>query len=202
MTAVDIVRFLARQPAFWALSFEIYAPRSGSARQAIAAGADPAPLLLDVGHYGLTLIRSRSEVDGFLDGHRPLAGEVLALNSSVLCSGGASAHLLLLDFAVPVSPEAQAELVHMLTFCGWLGWLLVSGASYHFIGREPMPLDDWRRAMARALLIPGIDYRCTGHALHGERGAVRLTTCPAKPTEPHVVAALGGRRVAELLAHP
>lgn len=144
--------------------------------------------------YGQTVPVPAGQVAAFLDRPGVADDQVLALNSSMIRSGGNGAELLLLDFAVPVSPEAQAELLHMLTHCGWAGWLLVSGASYHFIGREPMSLERWRRAMARALLIPGIDYRCTGHALYGDRGAVRLTTCPAKPTEPYVVGVLPGAR--------
>jgi len=133
-------------------------------------------------------------LSAFLDQPGLGADQVLALNSSMLRSGGVGAELLLLDFSVSPSDDAQAELLHMLAHCGWAGWLLVSGASYHFLGREPMSLPKWRRAMARALLIPGIDYRCTGHALYGERGAVRLTTCPAKPTEPYAVGVLPGGR--------
>ena len=117
-------------------------------------------------------------------------GCVLALGSRVLIPDRHSARLLLLDFAVPCSPEAQTETAACLRACGWRGWLLCSGASYHFIGRDLMGFGEWTKAMAQALLIPGIDVRYMGHSLHRSSGAMRLTTCPLKPTESYVVEVL------------
>lgn len=192
--ARDVIDALSRSPQIAGLTFNLYAPRSGRARAAIARGEDPAVWLLDVATYGDYRQLATEEVSGWLmtmglsmDSTR----QALALGSQVRLADGRPANLLLLDFTVPPSPAAQAEIVHMLKHCGWRGWLLMSGASYHFVGADPMLLDDWRRAMARAQLIPGIDVRYMAHSLYNDQGGIRFTVCPVKPLMPYVVAELG-----------
>ena len=192
--ARDVIDALSKSPLIAGLTFNLYAPRSGRARAAIARGEDAAVWLLDVATYGDYRQVATAELPGWLtimglsmDSTR----QALALGSQVRLADGRPANLLLLDFTVPPSPAAQAELVHMIGHCGWRGWLLMSGASYHFIGADPMPLEDWRRAMARAQLIPGIDVRYMAHSLYNDQGGIRFTVCPVKPLMPYVVAELG-----------
>lgn len=187
LTASTLVAQLAAAPdAPPFFLFVRYRPQSGAARRAIAGGADPVPLLTDIQRYGGMATVAVEDVAGFLA--MPEAPEEV----TALCSPlpGTGRQRLLLDFSAPISDRNEDELCRYVRHCGWKGWLLVSGASYHFIGRDPMPLNAWRRAMARALLIPGIDHRFMGHALHNEEGAVRLTTCPVKPHTPYVIAVL------------
>lgn len=186
-TAIDVFLALAELMPRQIFTTIYYQPRSGAVARARAAGLPLAPILLDVSPdapegrvpaHEVALFMGRLELD---------PGEVVGLGSRLWWGGG---DLLLLDFAVPPSPAAQAELVECIQHAGWSGWLLESGVSYHFIGRTVMGPAVWRREMARALLIPGIDVRYMGHALHREMGAVRLTACPLKPTVPFVVAVL------------
>lgn len=189
-TAQDLLRTLAILYPTARFMISRYRPQSGAARRAIAAGADPAPLLLDVALAGEFHFVGAEHLSEIVTRFQCREDEVLALCSRVATDqhGG---HLLLLDFAVPPSNEAQAEIERMIGHCDWRGWLLMSGASYHFIGSELFHTTDWRRQMARALLIPGIDHRCSAHALWNGFGGIRVTTCPMKPTLPYVVAEFG-----------
>lgn len=187
ITATDVFLALAELMPRQIFTTIYYQPRSGAVARARAAGLPLAPILLDVSPDAPEGRVPAHEVALFMGRLRLGPGEVVALGSRLWWGGG---HLLLLDFAIPCSTQAQDELVGYLQECGWRGWLLESGASYHFIGAAPMDPPAWRREMARALLVPGIDVRYMGHALHREMGAVRLTACPLKPTVPFVVAVL------------
>lgn len=117
--------------------------------------------------------------------------EVIVLDSRVCVPVDGTRWLTILDFAAPPSPVAQAEIVRELNALGWSGLLLLSGASYLFIGAELTDFGSWRRRMAQALLVPGIDYRYIGHCLLRGAGGARLTTCTRKPHTPRVVAVIG-----------
>lgn len=114
--------------------------------------------------------------------------EVLCFTSSVSVVGHGLRHLLLLDFRVPVSVEAQRDLERHLTALGWHGLLAVTGSSYHFLGVEALVPRTWEQRMHQSLLIPGIDWRYIGHSLIRGAGAARFTACALKPTRPYIVA--------------
>lgn len=187
ITASEVVLRLAESFPRQRFEMVFYTPRTGAVQRARDAGQPLAPVLLDVSPDAPAGLVQGCYMREFLARLELDPGQVVALGSRLLLG---AQHLLLLDFAIPCSTQAQDELVGYLQECGWRGWLLESGASYHFIGATPMDPPAWRREMARALLIPGIDVRYMGHALHREMGAVRLTACPLKPTVPFVVAVL------------
>lgn len=187
ITTFDVVGALADAMPTQRFEMVFYTPRSGAVQRARDAGQPLAPVLLDVSPDAPAGLVQGCYMREFLARLELDPGQVVALGSRLLLG---AQHLLLLDFAIPCSTQAQDELVGYLQECGWRGWLLESGASYHFIGATPMDPPAWRREMARALLIPGIDVRYMGHSLHREQGAVRLTACPLKPTVPFVVAVL------------
>lgn len=185
--APDVVRELAALPRILTLTFRAYRPlpplreRGDGAKPPL--GNDP-----DLWRRRVPAQRVPLALGHLLD--LPPEDGVVALSSEVETVHG-RADLLLLDFACPPSETAQAEIEAACRALGWTGWLLVSGASYHFIGDQPMGREEWVSAMGAALLIPGIDYRYIGHRLIAGAGAVRLSTCPRKPHEPVVVARLG-----------
>lgn len=127
-------------------------------------------------------------------------GDVVVVTSRVTMRRGRNGRLrwlLLLDFRCPVSPEHQAELARHLRALGWVGVLVETGSSYHFLGAEALDVRAWFQRMHQALLIPGIDWRYCGHALLRQAGSARITTCELKPFQPRVVEIIKPREDAQ-----
>lgn len=189
-TVLDLLPALAELPGVRFLNFRRYGYQAAHGARAAALGADRVGELLDTGSRDIAVHRvaAQSLHDGF--DLAPGPDECIALSSLVETVHGPR-HLLLLDFACPPSPAAQADLISFLERAGWRGWLLMSGASYHFVGIDLLTVETWTRAMGKALLIPGIDVRYIGHRLAGGMGGLRITAHPRKPTVPFVVATVG-----------
>jgi hypothetical protein len=188
-TILDMVLDVARLPGVGALTFRRYRIAPPVIERLAATDGDRAAVLVAVGADDRE-IHTFSAKDLGVSGMQKMVGpdEALAIASSVEMTSGIERHFLILDFAVPVSEAATASLNACLTATGWHGWLLISGSSYHFIGRDLMTAREWRSAMGRALLIPGIDIRYMGHRLTAGLGAARITVHPRKPTLPYVIA--------------
>jgi len=207
-TAPRVVQVLAGHLAAQGIAsvrFIRYTPRSGAARRAIAEGADPVPLLMDTDEYGVfseapvrhALVGSPATEETVRAQYDLDPGEALALTTSLGVRPGMVRHLMMLDFREPVSPEATALLRASILHADWSGYLLASGASYHFLGSEPMELEQWRREMARAMLTPGpdgrnaIDVRYMAHTLANDRGGLRITRGAQKSTRPYLLERFG-----------
>lgn len=185
MTLSDLVLdLLGAHPEIVYLYFRGYRPRPGFAARLAAGDPDTCGASSTPDLWSRHYLRGQV-VSLLLDGAAHLLPEdgVCAL-SSIVETASDTRHLLLLDFACPVSAENQARLVRTIRRLEWTGCLLISGSSYHFLGDDLLSLEDWTTAMGLALLIDGIDQRYIGHAIASRRGALRLTTCPMKPTEP------------------
>lgn len=116
---------------------------------------------------------------------------VIGLSSQVQTCAG-ERHILILDYRVPPSGDALAQIVRGAELCGWRGVVLETGSSYHFIGIDVMTETSWREAMGQALLQDDImDIRYVGHALMRGAGCARLVAGAHKPVEPRVVALVG-----------
>ena len=90
-----------------------------------------------------------------------------AFCSKVLLDNGEERHLTLIDFHIPVS-ETNVKVVECV--CRKLGllkgWILNSGESYHFIGREPILSSDLEMLVYKALMFtPIIDKAWISHQL-------------------------------------
>jgi len=182
-----------------------YTPRSGAARRAIAEGADPVPLLMDTDEYGVfsvapirhalvgppateETVRAQYDLD---------PAEALALTTTLGMRSGMVRHLVMLDFSEPLAEEATRLLISAITQAGWSGYLLASGASYHFLGSDALELGEWHRQMSFAMLTPGlegrnaIDVRYMAHTLFNNRGGLRITRGAQKGMVPHLLASFG-----------
>lgn len=188
LTILDVVKEIANNPYVGALTFRRYKIAPPVIERLAATDGDRAAVLVAVGADDCEIHVFSARDLGLSDIHK-LVGpdEAIAVASSVEMTSGIERHFLILDFATPVSEDATASLKACLAATGWHGWLLVSGSSYHFIGRDLMTRDDWRSNMGRALLIPGIDIRYMGHRLTAGLGAARITVHPRKPTLPYVI---------------
>jgi hypothetical protein len=210
ITAPQVVQVLARHLAaqgVTALQFIRYTPRSGAARRAIAEGADPVPLLMDTEEYGtFASAQIGYAVDGspateatLRDQYLLAPDEALALTTTLgMLPRMIFRHLMMLDFAEPTSPLATALLRASILHAGWSGYLLASGASYHFLGSDALEVGEWRRQMSRAMLIPGlegrnaIDVRYMAHTLSNDRGGLRITRGAQKSMLPILIERFGG----------
>lgn len=209
ITAPQVVQVLARHLARQGvtdLRFIRYTPRSGAARRAIAEGADPVPLLMDTDEYGTFTsapighaVAGSPATEATLRAQYDLdPGEALALTTTLGMRPGMVRHLMMLDFAEPTSPLATALLRASILHAGWSGYLLASGASYHFLGSDALEVGEWRRQMARAMLIPGldgrnaIDVRYMAHTLSNDRGGLRITRGAQKSMLPILIERFGG----------
>lgn len=188
MTILDVVKEIASDPYVSSLTFRRYKIAPPVIERLAATDGDRAAVLVAVGADDCEIYEVSARDIG-LSGVQKTAGpdEAIAIASSVEETSGIERHFLILDFATPVSDDATASLKACLSATGWRGWLLVSGSSYHFIGRDLMTRDAWRSNMGRALLIPGIDIRYMGHRLTAGLGAARITVHPRKPTLPYVI---------------
>jgi hypothetical protein len=116
-------------------------------------------------------------------------GSVLAICSKCTDRDGREMHIPLLDLACPQSPENEQVVGAALGILHAPGGMVLdSGRSYHFYGNALLGVDEWRRFMARALLLhPFIDSRYVAHRLLAGQAVLRISTCASKPVEPRLV---------------
>ncbi len=97
-------------------------------------------------------------------------------------------HIPLLDLDIPVGENGPALAEEVFRALGIRhGAIINSGASYHGWGLELLPDDEWRRFMARALLLDRIDRRWVGHRLLDGQANLRISEKRGKvPTVEHV----------------
>jgi hypothetical protein len=112
-----------------------------------------------------------------------------ALASEVRLRSGDTRHLAMLDFQVPASDEVL-DLVRSAAFCiGGPGWVLASGRSYHYYGRELLTFSEMCAFLGRGLLFaPITDRAWVAHQLVDGACCLRIGGHPTKAGTPTVVA--------------
>jgi hypothetical protein len=123
----------------------------------------------------------------------PQDGTVRGFCSRVHLRDGTEAQLPLLDFQCSVSDENTAALVEAATLMGQMrGALVASGRSYHYYGFDPLMEIEWRKFMARCVLLaPLIDARYLAHCMIENLACLRIDPRPNQSIEPIVVRVLG-----------
>jgi hypothetical protein len=118
----------------------------------------------------------------------PETGEMVVLMSRVKLSNGVVAHIPMLDFGCPDTPNARMVLPHVLAQLGEAGALVASGASFHFYGFRLMTDPERIRFLARALLYhPIVDGRYIAHSLLEPASSLRLSRHEQTNEYPHVI---------------
>lgn len=93
-------------------------------------------------------------------------GDNLSLNSEVNFKNGSVKHLFLLDFHVYQSEKNLKLVTKILQILGLHGYVLCSGASYHFISCAFFDLDSLINLLAKSLLFsPIIDRAWVAHQI-------------------------------------
>lgn len=105
-----------------------------------------------------------------------LAKDGYVLNSQVYLKNGSLAHLPLLDFNIEPGADGVALAIRAIKMLGKKnGYLLNSGSSYHYIGCEPMTVEEHRAFLHHALLLaPIVDGRWVAHQLINGSSNLRM----------------------------
>ncbi|HYF29745.1 MAG TPA: hypothetical protein VD993_01355 [Chitinophagaceae bacterium] len=111
-----------------------------------------------------TFIIRRTEVSQFLDALPE--DKYLVINSNITMTNGHRKHLPLLDFHIPVGKENEDLCKAILVELGLKGFLLNSGKSYHFYGKELVDHEQMQTILHFALLFsPIVDKSWIAHQL-------------------------------------
>lgn len=109
------------------------------------------------------------------DNAKPRIHEAMKMVSRVKTRSGLY-HIPLLDLDIPVDENGVSSAQEVFTNLGVAsGAIINSGMSYHGWGLELLTDDDWRRFMARALLLDRIDRRWVGHRLIDGQANIRIS---------------------------
>lgn len=96
--------------------------------------------------------------------------------SSKINSDTSELHIPLIDFHIPVSDENQNICLNILLLLNLKGYLLNSGKSYHFIGKEVVNYMQLQNILFNALLFsPIIDKSWIAHQLIQKFCCLRVT---------------------------
>jgi len=128
------------------------------------------------------------------------AGWDMGIRSLVTLKDGSFAHIPMMDFSLPKSPENIAIIKkRMRRIAGEeRGLILESGKSYHYYGVNLRTEESWREFMAKCLLtsvflgkdqpfLEIADHRYIGHSLIGGGCVLRITTNAERKFMPVVV---------------
>jgi hypothetical protein len=115
-------------------------------------------------------------------------GFMVGLTSMVMTTRGIQS-LILLDFSVPQSPEAEQELIEKISTFNQSGdiaysldgWLIKTTASYHYLGKYITSESNFRHFLGSSLLFRHkdqqkfvVDDRWLGHQLKRGYGSIRI----------------------------
>lgn len=109
------------------------------------------------------------------DDKKPRIHEAMKMVSKVKTHDGIF-HIPLLDMDIPVDESGGVSVLEVFTNLGVKSGAVVdSGKSYHGWGLELLTEDNWRRFLARALLLDRIDRRWIGHRLQDDQANIRVS---------------------------
>lgn len=109
------------------------------------------------------------------DDKKPRIHEAMKIVSRVKTHDGIY-HIPLLDLDIPVDETGGVSVLEVFSNLGVRSGVVIdSGKSYHGWGLELLTDDEWRKFMARALLLDRIDRRWVGHRLLDGQANIRVS---------------------------
>lgn len=182
-TSREVVHWLAENhPEIERFNFVIYKPR------------EPNPIALEdkitTGLEDIPLELSRGEIlsgglEHLIEGLEP--DLALGINSKVLFQDGREGQIPMMDFECEIDEEKAGLIKRVMRLIGFSGFLLISGVSYHFIGKEVIKeRRRWEQFLGKCLLSGLADPRYIGHALDKGSSTLRVSATKARPAEPKV----------------
>lgn len=117
--------------------------------------------------------------------------ECLQVLSCVETSGG-TVGIPMLDIEIAPSEENLRYTIECIKALGQeKGVILASGASYHYYGYRPLPIEEWRKFMLTSLLLDGVvDTRWVAHRMLDNFANLRISRKGSYPDLPHVLTEL------------
>ncbi len=102
-------------------------------------------------------------------------GDRKSINSHITVKDGMVYHIPMLDFHIPVSAINTDIVKTICRIIGQQGYILNSGHSYHFIGKNPFTYNDMIRFLGQALLFtPIVDEIWIAHQLQDGSCSLRF----------------------------
>jgi len=117
------------------------------------------------------------------------SNELLGITSRISTQQKGEMHIPMMDFHCAISSKNLGILSELLSETGQEhGFILESGRSYHYYGKEVLTRDQWIGFLGKCLLMKNfVDERYVGHQLVDRHCVLRLSTSPRKPVIPSVV---------------
>jgi len=199
--AIDVIRSIVVKNGLPRLNFSVYQPkgwREGTVKhfkdeKKAGQRRDPLNAVEHCGPPGLlTLEREHvlgDEVYEIVE-HLPL-GSCLQILSPI-SRPVQDSHIPMLDIELTPNDENLGYLISCLQVLGEKsGAVLLSGASYHYYGYEPLGRGQWQKFMYKSLLLDDVvDTRWIGHRLLDGFSLLRITPKAGYDFAPYVVAEL------------
>jgi hypothetical protein len=114
--------------------------------------------------------------------------EAIGLVSPINEMGDKAKHIPMLDFKCEVSDRNSKIIETFLKKINQPGYLLNSGNSYHFYGKQLMNKEEWLKLNYQALLmVPYVDQRYIAHRLLSGFSVLRINKTENKPTVPFLI---------------
>lgn len=180
----EVVRWLVENnPEIESFNFLTYRPRKpdpSALEDKIVTGPDDIPLELSREEI------LSNELDHLIEKLSPDIS--LGVNSNVIFPDGREGQIPMMDFKCEMSEENTALIKKLMGVIGCSGFLLTSGASYHFIGNEIF--EDhrkWEQFLGTCLLSGMAHERYIGHVLDAGFNTLRIGVTEAHPVEPKVI---------------
>jgi hypothetical protein len=102
--------------------------------------------------------------------------ENLAAASKVKVRGDAEMHICMIDFNIPFSKNGTYVVKRLLKTMNQQGYLLCSGKSYHFYGRNLMTKGDYMKFLIKLIFLsPIVDKNWVIHQVLREQSFLRIT---------------------------
>jgi hypothetical protein len=120
--------------------------------------------------------------------HEVREGVVLATLSAIHLPDGEQIDIPMLDFRIKPSPASLVTATRVIEAMGISGYLIDSGNSYHFFGREPVSYERYNTHLLRGLLFaPVTDQRWITHQLIDGESSLRISPRENGGSSPKVV---------------
>ncbi|KKT77665.1 MAG: hypothetical protein UW86_C0003G0033 [Microgenomates group bacterium GW2011_GWA1_Microgenomates_45_10] len=111
-----------------------------------------------------------------LDPDLPQRAVFTVINSCVMLVGETMAHIPMMDYRCPVSVANLARIVGDLRLQYQNGWILESGASYHFVSSHIIDPDGWRKWLETMADNPLIDPGFINASRGRDYSSLRITS--------------------------
>ena len=118
-----------------------------------------------------------------------VSGQVLAISSAIRTNSNRTRHLPMIDFHCPESVANNETVKIIISELRLSGYIVASGASYHFYGRTLIDEEMLITMLSKSILFsPIVDHRWVGHQLLERACGLRISPGKQYQCCPKVIA--------------